>query len=283
MKKILVIILLLVVIVILLYDKYTRKCLQPQAVQIANLREKFRFLIPPPAPAKVVSDKRTCQLDKPFKFYGQGVEFDAATDKTVFETFFKNKCHGVFIDIGANDGHTHSNSKFFNEQLAWDGVCVEPSPKTFRLLDQNRKHCDNYNLGFSSKEAPLEFWQTEGHTNELSGFAEFMEPSHKERYVREAKNANVVIEKIMVKSVRLGTFLKNLEIKHVDFITLDAEGAELSILETFDFSVDVSLWIIEDNVKQALIEQLLKKHGYHKCGNDKWKINSFYCKNNHKF
>ena len=63
------------------------------------------------------------------KFYSQFEQ-----DKFVYENFFINKNKGYFVDIGAHDGVTFSNSKFF-EELEWDGVCIEPNPKVFSILD----------------------------------------------------------------------------------------------------------------------------------------------------
>ena len=50
-------------------------------------------------------------------------------------SYFNNKRNGVFIDIGANDGETFSNSR----QLildGWNAVLVEPSPKAFAKLNK---------------------------------------------------------------------------------------------------------------------------------------------------
>ena len=44
-------------------------------------------------------------------------------DKFVYENFFQGKTDGYFVDIGAHDGTTFSNSRFF-EELGWTGVCV---------------------------------------------------------------------------------------------------------------------------------------------------------------
>ena len=44
---------------------------------------------------------------------------------------------GTFFDIGADDG-VHSNTLFFERALNWTGVCVEPSPDRFALLQANR-------------------------------------------------------------------------------------------------------------------------------------------------
>ena len=52
--------------------------------------------------------------------------------------FFKNKKNGVYIELGALDGVTLSNTKFFEDTLNWSGILIEPHPYTFRDLVVNR-------------------------------------------------------------------------------------------------------------------------------------------------
>ena len=46
------------------------------------------------------------------KFYSQ-----CKQDQFVYETFFKDKKDGFFVEIGADDGITFSNTLFFEELL----------------------------------------------------------------------------------------------------------------------------------------------------------------------
>src|SRR5262249_22987803 len=41
---------------------------------------------------------------------------------------------GSFIDIGAHDGVTYSNSWFLEKKRGWRGVCIEPNPVVFKRL-----------------------------------------------------------------------------------------------------------------------------------------------------
>src|SRR5438309_1453970 len=59
-------------------------------------------------------------------------------DKFVNEHFFKNKKNGFFVDIGAHNGVTYSNTFFFEKELNWTGICIEPIPKIFNELKSNR-------------------------------------------------------------------------------------------------------------------------------------------------
>lgn len=67
------------------------------------------------------------------EYYGQ-----CAQDKLLFEHYFWGKKEGVFVDIGAHNGVTYSNSYFF-EKLGWKGLCVEPIPECYQQLVKNRK------------------------------------------------------------------------------------------------------------------------------------------------
>ena len=52
---------------------------------------------------------------------------------------FKNKRDGFFLDIGANDGITLSNSYFFEKELGWKGICFEPLKNAFQKLQNDLK------------------------------------------------------------------------------------------------------------------------------------------------
>src|ERR1700722_4426554 len=59
-------------------------------------------------------------------------------DKFVFERFFKDSREpGVFVEIGAYDGVTFSNTLLF-EELGWRGICIEPMPSAFEKLQAAR-------------------------------------------------------------------------------------------------------------------------------------------------
>ena len=62
------------------------------------------------------------------KFYSQYKQ-----DEWLYNNHFKNKKNGTFLEIGADDGIDKSNTKFF-EDLGWVGMCIEASPKRFKLL-----------------------------------------------------------------------------------------------------------------------------------------------------
>src|SRR5258708_30218490 len=89
------------------------------------------------------------------RFYSQHRQ-----DRIVYETFFRDRRDGVFVDVGAYDGETFSNSLFFEETLSWRGLCIEPLPDAFaRLAARRAATC--VNCGASNFEGTANFLDVE--------------------------------------------------------------------------------------------------------------------------
>ena len=78
-------------------------------------------------------------------------------DKFIHETFFSNKRDGTFVEIGASDGFFISNTYFFEKNLNWKGICIEPNPKLFSSLKKNR-NCICYNCCILDCDDEKEFF-----------------------------------------------------------------------------------------------------------------------------
>ena len=55
-------------------------------------------------------------------------------DRFLDQKFFKEKTAGTFIEVGANDGITYSNTYFLEKFRQWKGICIEPHPGAFEKL-----------------------------------------------------------------------------------------------------------------------------------------------------
>ena len=73
-------------------------------------------------------------------------------DYLVYTRYFtQNPRSGTFIDFGAHDGITFSNTCFFERVLGWSGILVEPNPNVFSKLQKNRDTI-SINVGVGPKE-----------------------------------------------------------------------------------------------------------------------------------
>ena len=58
-------------------------------------------------------------------------------DLTVLK-FYNDKRDGYFIELGASDGITLSNTYLLEKEFGWKGICAEPVPVKYEALCKNR-------------------------------------------------------------------------------------------------------------------------------------------------
>ncbi len=175
-------------------------------------------------------------------------------------TYFKGKKEGFFIDIGAYDGITISNTLLF-EELGWKGICVEADPDRFKSLKNNRK-CDCYNLAIHSKTGEkLEFITS--NCDVLNVLKEQSSDKHIERMKIDGNQKE--LKTIEVNSITFDDLMsKNYpDIRHIDFLSIDIEGGELIVLETIDFNkYSFGLITVENNFEEGVLVNFMKERGY---------------------
>lgn len=184
-------------------------------------------------------------------------------DKYVVSRFFPHLRYGVFVDVGAHDGKTFSQSLHF-EKKGWTGICVEPLPEVFNALKSLRK-CVCVNAAIDVEEGETDFVKNGGYTEMLSGIQKYYPDKHHERRLKEQRLMGGGTEIVKVPTVRLDTLLKRQGIKRVDYLSIDVEGAELAVVKSINFDdVDIEVIGFEDNYPEdsvSVVGYLLSK-GY---------------------
>ncbi|HPJ25957.1 MAG TPA: FkbM family methyltransferase [Synergistaceae bacterium] len=179
-------------------------------------------------------------------------------DKFVAEYLFPEKNRGIFVDVGANDGVTLSNSLFFEKQRSWTGLCVEPLPEIFEKLREAREKAFCENVCVSQREGTLDFAMVEG-GDMLSGIVETMDKRHHRRIEKEKGHVAI----LRLPSLRLQTLLEKYNLDHVDFLSIDTEGSELEVLHSLDFEkTKVGVICVENNSGKRDVRRYLEERGF---------------------
>ena len=80
------------------------------------------------------------------------------------------------------------------------------------------------------------------------------------KFVKNRGHAEVIHT---LKKKTLADILDEQSIAQVDFLSLDVEGGEVGILESFPFDrIDVDVWSIENNAQSSEIPTLMRDNGY---------------------
>ena len=64
---------------------------------------------------------------------------------------------GFFVEFGARDGITHSNTAYTLRTLGWKGLCIEPLAVEFKALRVNRPNCRCVNGAIGTRRGLQDF------------------------------------------------------------------------------------------------------------------------------
>lgn len=185
-------------------------------------------------------------------------------DRYVDTKVFEGMSGGIFVDIGAHDGKTFSNTYFFEKFRQWNGICIEPLPTAFAKLKKNRS-AKAIQAVISKTRGQEEFIEVSGTDNAdmFSGLARSFDARQLDTVKKEVKKRNGVLRTTTVQSYPLAEIFRKHNITHVDYCSIDTEGSELEILQTIDFSkVSITCFTIEDLYGNKQLRAFMKSKDY---------------------
>ncbi len=182
-----------------------------------------------------MSNELECNTISPCKYYSQ-----IEQDKYFIENINNGKRNGYFVDIGANDGITFSNTFTLEQSFGWKGLCVELDDLTFAKLQKNRtcncvKECVFSTSGIEKEiEVPLNKEIPEGNNmliriKDLPLYDKGVYCYFNEQFqsVRTYKKITKTLSEI---------FSENSVPSVIDYMSIDIEGSDLDALKGLDFS-----------------------------------------------
>jgi FkbM family methyltransferase len=138
------------------------------------------------------------------------------------------KKNGFFVEFGATDGISLSNSYLLEKNFGWKGILAEPSRFWHEKLKANRSAFIEEKCVWIASGKELLF--NEASMGSLSTIASFSKNDLHKNNRKEGKKYNV-------KTISLLDLLDTYNApKHIDFLSVDTEGSEYEILNNFDFT-----------------------------------------------
>lgn len=193
----------------------------------------------------------------------EGYYSQKGQDKFLNEVIFKYEKGNVFVEIGAHDGVSFSNSYFFEKNLAWTGICIEPNPNVFNVLQANR-NCICEQICISDSNAKKPFLLCNGYMLEMySGLLDNYDPRHLDRIDTEMNIFGGGKQVIWVDCCTLKSLFEKHMITHIDFLSIDIEGGEKEALQSIDFAaVTINVIVVENNFNGTSLKEYLEAKGY---------------------
>jgi len=186
-----------------------------------------------------------------------------------------NSRSNYFVEFGATDGFTSSNSWLLEKKLGWKGILAEPAKIFHKSLYQNR-NCHIEEKCIAGKGGEIyQFLECEnGVLSSLENYAQNGDWAQK---IRKEK----LSRKYKVETLSLEDLLNKYEAPYeIQFLSLDTEGSELDILRGFNFEkYKINSICVEHNrvnKTRKKIYQLLKDKGYKRVFENISKVDDWY-------
>lgn len=196
---------------------------------------------------------------------------------------FGGRANGFFIEVGAYDGITLSNT-FFLEQMGWHGLLIEPIEALCLQAGKIRRRSKAIHAACSKRNSSGTTTFTIAQNVPVLSFLT-ADDEHVERCKREGANLVQVevplttLDDILLETRKQPDWPTPWQANEgwkIDLVSIDTEGNELDVLDGFDLDrYKPRILLIEnDRPTGEGIEPYLANRGYHKF--HRQKINDFY-------
>ena len=172
------------------------------------------------------------------------------------DELFEGKRDGFFIELGANNGLLQSNTAFLEKNRNWRGILIEPNARNFEICKINRPNSICYNYACVSNNFTDEFI-----------YGDFdLPPNGNESLMSSVNglrlNSNHNMSRVPVST--LTDILDRQTIPKIDFLSLDVEGYEYSVLNGLDLNKYKPTYLLIEvyNVDFEKITTYLKNNNY---------------------
>ena len=156
---------------------------------------------------------------------------------------------GTFLEAGAHDGYTQSNTYFLERHRGWTGILIEPVPE---LRDKCiRRRPGSKVLGYALVGPEMDGMEVEIHFGDLTSNLQTRE--HAEGGLRNAGRAGYSVR---VPAITLNSVLTEYAERTLDIIILDLEGAEPDALAGLDLEEHGPRYLLVEALESGLHARL---------------------------
>ena len=251
-----------------------------QIASFANTRKIHDFILLEQAfNQNALKEKNKKFLKKFIDYFKECKNIKSQLYQDVFASFIiSNNFDKTFLEFGATDGLELSNSYMLENLLGWKGVLSEPSPQWHDLLKKNRINTKIITKCIWSETGKtLDFFMSdEGIFSTLNDFVDSDKHSMPANTEARKKAGKVIpVETISLNDV-IREYFDNTS---PSYISIDTEGSEFKILETFNFKIyRPKVFTIEHNFTelQNKIDELMSSNGYERVFRELTSFDAWY-------
>lgn len=157
-----------------------------------------------------------------------------------------NKKNGFYVEVGCHHPFRFSNTYYFYKK-GWEGICIDPMPGTKKSFNKWRPRDVTIEMGISEAPSTLEYYM-------------FNEPAlntfdKKIAIDRDGLRSYKLVDTKKIHTDTLKSILeKHCAAKDIDILSVDAEGMDLIVLKSNDWTRFKPTLIIAECLKTKLTD-----------------------------
>lgn len=162
---------------------------------------------------------------------------------------------GFYVDIGAYHPYKFSNT-YWAYKRGWNGINIEPNKNGYALLEKHRARDINLCCGVGEQSGNLDYY-------------EFAEPAFNTFDKSEFEGKRIPDRVVNIPVYRLEEILEKHSVDKIQFMDIDVEGMELSVLKSNNWNKWKPEFILVEQkgmnieeLEKSEVYSFLKGHGY---------------------
>ncbi len=179
---------------------------------------------------------------------------DAPQTEDDFLRSFFGESVGYFVDVGAHDGRSYSNTRPLWER-GWSGLLIEPDPSTFKQLQANypnKERLEFLNAAVCEKDGAVFFYQ---HADPQRTGWHSLDQDWIKTWA-PGKSRRITVKGVRFESLKLPPI--------IDFLSVDTEGYDATLLEKMPETIRPRLIMceVDKNEVRKRIEKEMERRKY---------------------
>ncbi len=176
---------------------------------------------------------------------------------------------GVFVEIGAGDGLTFSNTAFLERERGWTGLLIEANPAHLEALRANRPNSVCIGCAAGPENGEVGFSQVKGPGNLLSAPSAVFDVDRAKHFFKPEDNDEVLLTTVPQR--RAADLFAAHSIIEIDYLSIDVEGYELDVLRGIDWDkIKVGIITVENLRADQELKKFFYKQGFIPCSQLAW-------------
>lgn len=159
---------------------------------------------------------------------------------------------GTFLEIGANDGYSQSNTYYLERFRGWEGILIEPLPHLNHWLRRIRRRSESFNVACVADPRTTSVTVLDDNLQTVALGQQSAE-DEQQRAPRDARQ-------FVVPAATLSSVIDLSRFDAITFMSIDVEGAEMAVLGGLDLKRHCPEFLLVETKYPDTIDELVAGH-----------------------